>query len=367
MQEYDKNPSELIQRVGANFAQIPDATFDYTYLPEYYKVNLTHSYTSNVKSLSDFYDWKNDPDGVLKSYKAYATVHDIPEINAELASSKNKSAYGQSYVLNKYTSPAPSYHTDIIFYELVPENKRGNDAILVIPGTGHSGALDVLGEDGPFSAHYYHDEIGKQLVGRGYTVYTLELAGSGERALDTGSLCPKDHPTCSYTALLSKLSKYGINLNVVQTDEITRVLKYIDARQFDNIVVMGLSLGAGLATNMAIINEDAVDILIAASGVGSSIYGPLNLSASPNLACGDVTHDSVDILLTIAPRPIYLSYGTQESHGFRWLAEESYMHDMLSSAYSLHNKTENLTYAIFDGPHRYDVDSIMVFLEKHLG
>lgn len=367
MYEYDKEPGELIQILGNSLAQQPGVPFDYVYLPEYYKLNLIHSYRANVESLDDFYDWKHNPDGVLMSHKAHPTVHDMPEMNVKKVSSKNKSGDGGAYTLNKYTAPAWSYHTDIVFYELVPENKNGNDAILVIPGSGHQGALDVLGEDGPFSAYYYHDEIGKQLVGYGYTVYTLELAGFGERALDVGSLCPRDDPMCSYTALADKLSRYGVNLNNVQTDEITSVLKYVEAKQFDNIVVMGLSLGAGLATNQMIINEDVIDVLVAASGVGSAIYSPLNMDTGPDCACDGVTYDTADAILTIAPKPMYVSFGTQESHGLRWHAEEPYFHDMLLEVYSLHNKTANLTYVPFDGTHSYEIDSILVFLAQHLG
>ena len=159
MYVYDKDPYEVVQRLASS-VQPEVEPFDYVYLPEYYKLDLIHSYHANVESIDDFYEWKNNPDGVLESYKARPTTHDVPAMNAELVSSNDRQSDGGAYVLNRYTAPALSYHEDMVFYELIPGNKTGNSAILVIPGSGHTGAADVLGEDNwPFSAYNYHDEF----------------------------------------------------------------------------------------------------------------------------------------------------------------------------------------------------------------
>ena len=363
---YDKTPLDILYRV----IQSPGSKADhYAWLPDHYTLNMEiapHAYARNVETLDDFYEWRDRPDGVLAGYRDRPGVHQVTEQTAELVESKTTAGY----TLNKFAMPAFFDSEVITFYELLPSTGGPvYNAVLVIPGSGHQGALDVLGEPGPWQGYYYQDGIAKLLVEEGYAVYAVELRGYGERAIDVGMACnTKGNPmTCSSFAVENKLLTFGIEMSDLRTDEITQVLAYAKSRPYiDTIAVAGLSLGAGLAANQAIVNGNVVDAAVMASGIGTALYSPLNMEAGPTYyqsSCCDI----LDHIATIAPMPIYVSYGKQESTSLRWHAESGFVDEFLTGVYALHGEPDNFYYFVHDGEHEYHTPSVLDFLDMHIG
>ena len=367
LQVYDKTPLDVLYRL--DFVTDPNLADHHAWLPEYYTADIEiapYSYSRNVKTLDDFYEWRDEPGGVLAGYQDRPSIHDIPKYTAELVESKATAGY----TLNKFIMPAFFDPETIIFYELLPDTGAETyNAVLLIPGSGHQGALDVLGEPGPWAGYYYHDGIAKRLVDEGYAVYVVELRGYGERAIDVGMACnTKGNPTtCSSVAVENKLLTFGIEMNDLRIDEITQILAHAESKPYiDRIAVAGLSLGAGLATSQAIINGDVVDAAVMASGIGTVLYSPLNMEAGASYYQASCC-DTLDQTATIASMPMYVSYGKQESAGFRWNAESGFTNEFLGGVYELHGKPDNFYYFVHDGGHEYHVPSVLDFLDRHVG
>lgn len=363
---YDKNPLNVMYRVV--LGPEPNAADHYVWLPDHYTADLEnpppHSYNRNVKTLDDFYEWRDEQDGVLAKYQVRPGVHNITEHTAELVESKTAAGY----TTNKFIMPALFDPETIIFYELLPDTGASTyNAVLVVPGSDHPGALDVLGESGPREDHYYQDGIAKRLVEEGYAVYVIELRGYGERAMDVGTVC-KDtvNPTgCSSVVTEYKLLTFGIDMNDLRTDEITQVLAYAESRPYiGRIAVAGLSLGASLAANQAIINRNVVDAAVMASGTGTVLYSPLGTHPvyAQALCC-----DTLDQVATAAPMPMYISFGKHETVLFRWHAESGFVNEFLTGVYELHGKPNNFDYLAHDGGHEYHIPSVLDFLNRHVG
>ena len=250
LQAYDKLPLDIIKRIiyGVN---PPDSPVHYAWLPEYYydmsNMSLLHSY-GNIESVEDFEIWASNPNGILHKYKDRPTVLDVP---ADIRASVIEVSERPGYTLTKFSMHTFFDPEIIIFYELLPDiedHETGYNAVLIIPGTGHQGALDVLGEDGQWSWAYYQDGVARDLAHEGYAVYVIELRGYGERAIDVGVACNSDpvDAACSSVAVESKLSALGISMSDIRTDEITQILSHIESKQYvQNVAVAGLSLGGG--------------------------------------------------------------------------------------------------------------------------
>ena len=363
---YNQTPLNILYRAIPSLDPRAD---HYAWLPDHYTADLEilpHSYSRNVVTLDDFYEWKDRPDGVLAEYWDRTNVHEVTEQAAELMESKTTSGY----TLNKFAMPAFFDPEVITFYELLPSTDASTyNAVLVIPGSGHQGALDVLGEPGPWRGYYYQGGIAKILVEEGYATYVVELRGYSERTIDVGMACNTrgDPTTCASHAVQHKMRSFGIDMNDLRTDEITQVLAYVESRPYiDRIAVAGISLGGGLATDQAIINGDVVDATIIASGIVTTFNSPLNIESGPvygqSLCC-----DTLDYIATVAPKPIYVSYGKQEATLFRWHAESGFAEEFLAGVYALHEEPDSFYYIAHDGEHEYHMPSVLDFLDKHIG
>lgn len=368
---YEKSPESIISRILLNENAF-DAPTHFAYLPDYYLERSTlqfpHSY-DGIETMKDFEEWVSKPDGVLYNYHNRTRATDISsQIHTEV-----ETIARSNYILTKFNLNSFFDIETIVFYELRPTVNHAivdkiHDAVLVIPGTGHQGALDVLGEVGPWESFYYQDEIARTFVNSGYVVYVIELRGYGERAIDVGTACNTDlySDTCSANALASKLTTFGINIGNIMIDEITQVLAFADSRTYvQNIAVAGLSLGGSLAATQAIVNGDVVDAVVIASGIGSARYSPLNINHGSSQTTTDCC-DSIDSVITIAPMPAYVSFGNDEDTVFRWEAETGHSAKLLEHAYLLHGKPDNFYYIVHDGGHEYHKESILEFLNIHL-
>lgn len=365
----DKSPSYILDRMLWRLS-VPTESSALVFLPEYYYEDLgvlPHTFSKHVRTLEDFEEWKNGP--VLKEQRTRPTIHQVPHDATMLFSEER-----DGYVLSKFAMTT-FYPDDIIFYKLAPTAvPAGGDArgtVLVIPGSGNQGALDVLGEPSPLSPYYYQDEIAKRLVKEGYDVYAIELHGYGEREFDVGQACNNRSDnerrlTCPAAQLDNRLAMYGISLHSIQTDEITQVLAHMVYDEgADSIAVAGLSLGAGHAISQAVINSDVVDAVVVASGIASHANSPISHQAvgRNQLQCCD----SNDEAATIAPKPMYVSFGKNEVGGYGWEASTNHTGDFLMKVYALHNAADNFYYHVHDGAHQYHIETVIDFLETHVG
>lgn len=363
---YDKSVWDVVRHVLGTKDRVE---IEYMWLPDSYTAHVEpppYSYAGNVETLEDFYEWKDTPGGVLATYEDRPTAHEVPHDGAETVEVHNR----DGYTLSKITMPSVFADETVIFYELLPDtNSVQYNAVFLIPGTGHGGALDVLGEPGPWDEDYYQDGMAQTLAKAGYATYVIELLSYGERAIYVGSACGKVErsPECSPIAVLNKLTAFGIDIADIWTDEVTQVLSYVESRPYTrDVAVGGLSLGAALASNQAIINSDVVDAVVMAGRITSQIHSPLATDdPDPHIvSCCDVT----DIVATIAPMPAYTSVGTQENVLIlRWEAEEGYVGSFLSDVYRLHNMSENFRNVVHDGGHAYHAETVLEFLDAHLG
>ena len=137
------DPIRIITYVYHDIVGFPDYdTKNYATLPDHYydDVELVpHSFNKNVKTLDDFEKWKNGP--VLDDKRNRPTVLDV-SYDASLIETIDR----EQYVIEKFTMDASDLE-QILFYKITPnDNNVIHNAVLVIPGSGHQGALDVLGE-----------------------------------------------------------------------------------------------------------------------------------------------------------------------------------------------------------------------------
>ena len=362
---FDRSPSYVINRVF-DFGHI-ESDSPMVFLPSYYYDGLDilpHTFDKNVKTLDDFYKWKNG--SILDKYRDRPTIHQIPH-NYTMVLSEER----DGYTLDKFTMQT-FYPDDIIFYKLTSTHSttaKKAGTILVIPGTGNQGARDVMGEPSSISPYYYQGEIAKRLVIEGYDVYTIELHGYGEREFNLEQSCISKSKidrltSCSAKHLNNRLAMYGISLHTIQTDEITQVLAHIVYDESaEDIAVVGLSLGAGHAMSQAIINTDVVDAVVVASGLASNVaHSPISYQTVGNgqfLCC-----NTNDRAATIAPKPMYVSYGKNEVGIFGWEANTNHTGNFLKNVYVLHGAKDNFYYHVHDGIHKYHVESIIDFLKN---
>lgn len=361
---YDRSVWDILYKVLGTV----DATeMEYVWLPDSYVSHVEpppHSYSGNVETLADFYAWRDVPGGVLARYDDRPAIHEMSYDGAEIVETHSR----DGYTLNKIAMPSVFGGETITFYELLPDTGSAYHAVFIMPGSGHGGALDVLGEPGPWQHDYYQDGIAQTMAKAGYATYVIELFGYGERAVDVGGACNMigKHLTCSRDAIKHKMAAFGIDINDIMNDESTQVLAYIESRPYTyDVAVAGLSMGANLAANQAIINGDTVDAVVMASGVVSVLHSPIGTTMpDPEmLTCCDWP----DMVATIAPMPAYVSAGLQESVILRWEAEHGYSGDLLSDVYRLHDMPENFHYMVHEGKHRYHTESVLEFLDAHLG
>jgi len=80
-------------------------------------------------------------------------------------------------------------------------------------------------------------------------------------------------------------------------------------------------------------------------------------------------YDVPDIVSTIAPRPLYLSWGLNDNLPFRFEAETLYTASKIQEAYEIFNATGNMTVIAhddtFNSGHNYHIDSVLKFLENN--
>ena len=218
------------------------------------------------------------------------------------------------------------------------------------------------------SDYYYHNGIAEHIVKAGYAVYVIENRGYGERAIDAGSLCPGVDIFCSGILFRDQLNSLGYSLGALQATDTTQLLKHVRHLEYvdsDNIAIAGLSLGAGLTMIVTALNKE-VKSAIMASGITDFYHswGSVGIGLLKY-------YDNQDIVSTIAPRPIYLSYGSQEPlPDFSFEVKTLYSANKIKKAYNLFDAEENMTVVVHDlsygRGHTFDIPSILDFLNNTL-
>jgi dienelactone hydrolase len=335
-------------------------------IPDFYEENiLLLNFEKNVKDKEDFVEWKS------LIYKKFIEIYDFKNIdkptlkNVKVESTKNI----DSNILTKFSAKAFD-GDEIIFYELKPNYQfESLQTVFIIPGSGNQGAADVLGLDTKYKDYFYHKNIGQKLVNEGYVVYVIENRGWGERTIDAGLHCDELNVYCSGNVLSRHLSNSGKDLFTLQVSDSLQVFDFIKNKKYvdsDNIAVMGLSLGGGIVQGMGIIQSDIKSIVIASGLVSYDKAGGTGIT--PGML---EFFDFPDLVASLAPKPIYLSWGEYEKSNFRFEVETSYSVNIVKKAYSIMNAEQNIVVIFhndeFNQGHTFDVNSIIRFLNDTIG
>ena len=335
-------------------------------IPDFYEENiLLLNFEKNVKDKEDFIEWKS------LIYKKFIEIYDFKNIdkptlkNVKVESTKNI----DSNILTKFSAKAFD-GDEIIFYELKPNYEfESLQTVFIIPGSGNQGAADVLGLDTKYKDYFYHKNIGQKLVNEGYVVYVIENRGWGERTIDAGLHCDEPNVYCSGNVLSRHLSNSGKDLFTLQISDSLQVFDFIKNKKYvdsDNIAVMGLSLGGGIVQGMGIIQSDIKSIIIASGLVSYDKAGGTGIT--PGML---EFFDFPDVVASLAPKPIYLSWGEYEKSNFRFEVETSYSANIVKKAYSIMNAEQNIVVIFhndeFNQGHTFDVNSIIIFLNDTIG
>lgn len=309
---------------------------------------LPMSYENNVRTAADFEGWRQ---GFID-----ATLRTSLHIPATIAVSS--SAARDGYTVNKLLVDG-----SLIVYEAIPEHPNGK-AVVVVPGSGHQGARDIMGIPSEYSYRYYHGAIGTRLAEAGYAVYAPEMLGWGERQVDVGSVCidsGADRTMCSFNVFSTSLAMYGINIGSIHLNESAKTVSYA-ASKHDRIAVAGLSYGCGGAASTALANPAEVGAVVLASCVGRTHEWPMGNSMTGS---GQNLHaEPVDSVRALAPLPLYISYGSLERGLYQYEAKHGDVERMVSEAYNLVGAPDSFDYVIHGGGHEYDFDSVLAFLDR---
>ena len=265
-----------------------------------------------------------------------------------------------TYELNKYTTKSFDFE-NIIFYEALPLTKPANKTVFIIPGSGHSGARDVMGIDSKWGERYYHDNIGIKLVNNGYAVYTIELRGWGEREHDVGIACDNNYKygktVCSARVFEDTLCYTGIDVQVIRQNEITQILKWINGLEHTGIVIMsGLSEGGNHVYAQLQKNSPYMDgvIIETASETIPPEMRPYSRNADQKSCYKQERADfePIDIMLSIANAGGIYSYDVITNTS----------KNLIEDVYRSHNSTNKLVYNVHL-EHKYDLIPTLEFLD----
>lgn len=322
-----------------------------------------NSFYKNVKTKEDFESWKK-----LFNYTKYH-IDNFPLTPV----TKIQDTQKETYVQSKFEMSAVDGDT-IIFYELLPKvSTSPYTALFILPGSGATGARDVIGEPTELSQFYYHDNIGRELVKEGYAVYVIEHRGYGERSLDIGNSCNRYNEmervlTCPQEIFQKELASIGIDYVHLIFRDAAQVLKYIHSLDYvdsNRIGAVGLSMGGIMASVLSGNNPEIIKATVVASGTHAVSKGPYapRLGVANFLCC-----DAVDKLAAaMPPRPLYVSFGNNEMGMFAWEAKTNYSGELLKTAYEILEAEDNLVYTVHSKPgHSYDIPTVLEFLNKFL-
>ena len=309
---------------------------------------LPMSYERNVRTAGDFDGWR----------ETYANAALSAPLHGPASVVVTGSDKGDGYTLNRLLVDG-----SLVVYEALPDRPNGK-AVVVVPGSGHQGARDIMGVPSEYSLGYYHGEIGARLAQAGYAAYAPELLGWGERQVDVGSACAgpgQDAYTCSFHVFSSSLAMYGVGTGAIHANESAKTFAYALSKH-DRVAVAGLSNGCGGASGVAHANRGETGAVVLASCIGRTHGWPMGASMSGSGQ--NLYAEPVDAVRALAPLPLYVSYGRLETGTYAYEVEHGDVRRMVAEAYGLVGAPERFTYVVHGGGHGYDVDGVIAFLDR---
>lgn len=269
----------------------------------------------------------------------------------------------QGHTQQRVVLESPTAESDVVFYRLVPGTVAGAEhhtapAVLLIPGSGH-GVAGALGE-----IEDYQHGIASHLAQAGYVVYAVENLGWGERRIDPGTY--DSGPAYALGIDSLKLGRPLACRYVLDARLVWKELSRDPLVDPDRVGVVGCSLGGLIALSVSALERDQVAATVACSGLSSS------LAFIPDSPSGFVVpgmlrlFDAVDIAAAIAPRPLLLTFGKQDSLVYQYEYESGETYQRMLPAWTVTGASRNLELGLHEGGHEYDVDATLDFLDRHL-
>ena len=291
-----------------------------------YLSNHSSRFTFNGQA---FEEWQNQFTSSLKEYLG-PFPEEPSQLNAQVVSTEKF----EKFTLHKvvYYSQQDS---SVPAYLLVPHKiKEKSPAVLCIHGHVPEGKADLVFGDGKFGIPY-----GRELAEKGIVTLCPDNAGMGERA----------HPSGGCDFLMRRLNLLGHDLTGYRVYDLIRGVDYLqDLPEVDEtrIGVAGLSGGCWLG-----IVHAALDCRIQAAILSGYFTTFAQTSWFGHCVChhpkgiGELC-DIPDIAGLIAPRPIFIEWGNQDTSRPVHPAFET-----AQKIYSAANAEDRITLHEFDGGH----------------
>lgn len=264
-------------------------------------------------------------------------------------------------------------------YILVPDSlKQGEKRAGVIAPHGHGagGKDSVAGVmESPAikeKMQKYHCSYGLDLVKQGYVVFCPDARGFGERR-ELKEQGDKEEKilSSSCNALNFAAISLGCSLIAMWTWDLIKLIDFLQTLPFcdaDRLACCGFS-GGGLQTLWLTALDDRVKCAV----ISGYFHGFRDSLLATNFCgCNFVPHlwenmDLADIAALIAPRPLLIESGNQDSlNGKRGLQDVKEQFAKLKKAYQLFQKEDYLEHYIFNGAHIWNGLKTITFLNRYL-
>lgn len=259
-------------------------------------------------------------------------------------------------------------------FVLIPRNFPPPYAALLAPH-GHSsgGKLAVAGcREIPEIAEtivQHNYDYGVQFARAGFITFCPDARGFGERQekATEGNILDS---SCQWINNMS--FPLGQTVTGMWAWDLHRLIDYVQSRDDcipDRIGCAGLS-GGGLQTLWA----SALDRRIRCAVISGYLYGYKEslLDMHTNCSCNYVPHlyeyvDMGDIAALIAPRPLLVETGTEDSlNGASGLGNVNAQMQTIRKAYRLLDAEDKLAHDIFEGEHRWNGVEAIPWMISHL-
>ena len=129
--------------------------------------------------------------------------------------------------------------------------------------------------------------------------------------------------------------------------------------------MLGITHGGKIALRSSLFLPELKGVMIASSLFSTEHFGTKGNGYTHGLL---KYFDNTDLAATISPKPLYLSWGLNESFPHGLEAKTSYSANLIKKAYSLFGLEKNLTTIIhnqtINSGHTVDGPSILDFLRK---
>jgi len=236
-------------------------------------------------------------------------------------------------------------------YLLVPKgNGKPKPAVLCVHGHVPGGKEGVVNEQYSVGVPY-----AAELAKRGFVTLAPDNAGMGERARGKGSDCE---------LLWRRLNYLGKDVTGYRVCDVMRGLDFLlglDEVDNERVGCVGLSLGCWLSIVLSALDERIKAAIFSGyfttfaqtSWVGHCIcHHPFGIGR----VC-----EMPDIASLIAPRPIFIEFGTED---ISRPVQPAF--SMTKRAYELLGTPENIQLDIFEGGHVFNGEKSLIWMEKIL-